>query len=115
MKLSELKTGMVVVNSKGSAGVVLKGTKDGDLIKWFRDVNTGKVLQLFRSLWTINEDLTFKDGTGRIVQIYQAKDKHECTTVDAVKPKNLIWEEKTKEVTMAEVEKKFGCKVKIKR
>lgn len=115
MQLIELKTGMVVVSSVGSAGVVLIGTKDGDLIKWFKDVDKDSELNLYRKLSTINDDLTFKDGTARIIKVYNPKDIHDYTTVKTLSNGNLIWEEDALEVTMHDIEQKFGRRVRIKR
>ena len=114
MKLNELKTSDVVLSSKGSYGIVLRGTSKGDLIKWFKN-NKGEIIHKYRSFNMINEDLTFKhDGRdNRIIKIYRVTDPHDMTTLNAIDDKYLIWEEKVKEVTMAELEAKYGCKVKI--
>ena len=116
MKLKELKSSDVVLNSKGSYGIVLRGTPKGDLIKWFKNKN-GEIIHKFRSLDMINEDLTFKyDGKdNRIIKVYRVTDQHDMTTMNAIDDKYLIWEEKIKEITMAELEEKYGCKVKIVR
>ena len=39
MKKNRLLTSDVVLSSKGSWGVVLRGTVKGDLIKWFKNNN----------------------------------------------------------------------------
>ena len=69
----------------------------------------------------INPDLTFKhDPDNRIIKVYRTHDRHYFGD----KPHSrfliaeehgfeCIYEELVKEVTMAEVEEKFGCKVKI--
>ena len=114
MRLNELKSSDVVLNSKGSYGIVLRGTPKGDLIKWFKNKN-GEIIHKFRSLDMINEDLTFKfDGKdNRIIKVYRVTDQHDMTTLSAIDDKYLFWEEKIVEVTMAELEEKYGCKVKI--
>ena len=114
MRLNELKTSDCVLNSKGSYGIVLRGTPKGDLIKWFKNKN-GEIIHKFRSLDMINDDLTFKfDGKdNRIIKVYRVTDQHDMTTLNAIDDKYLIWEEKIKEVTMAELEEKYGCKVKV--
>lgn len=114
MKKSELKCTDVCLSSKGSFGIVLKGTPKGDLIKWFKN-NKGEVIHKYRSFDMINEDLTFKfDGKdNRIIKVYRVTDQHDMSTMNAIDDKYLIWEEKVKEVTMNELEDYFGCKVKI--
>lgn len=114
MKLNELKTSDVVLSSKGSYGVVLLGTPKGDLIKWFKN-KSGEIIHKYRSLDMINEDLTFKfDGKdNRIIKVYRITDQHDMTTMNAIDDKYIIWEEKIKEVTVAELEKHYGCKVKV--
>lgn len=116
MKLSELKTSDVCLSNKGSYGVVLRDTPKGDLIKWFKN-NKGEIIHKFRSFDMINDDLTFKsDGKdNRIIKVYRVIDQHDMTTMNAIDDKYLIWEEKVKEVTMAELEEKYGCKVKVVR
>ena len=114
MKLSELQTTDVVLSSKGSYGIVLRGTPKGDLIKWFKNKD-GKIIHKYRSLNMVNEDLTFKfDGKdNRIIKVYRVTDQHDMSTMNAIDDKYLIWEEKIKEVTMPELESLYGCKVKI--
>ena len=114
MVKSELRTSDVVLSTKGSYGVVLRGTPKGDLVKWFKN-NHDEVIHKFRSLDMINEDLTFKyDGKdNRIIKVYRVTDQHDMTTMNAIDDKYLIWEEKVKEVTIADLEKLYGRKVKI--
>lgn len=117
--LAELRTGDIVLSTKGSYGMVLRGTPSGDIVKWY--VNSkGKCIDKFRSLNMINSDFTFRfDEENRIVKVWRTKDKHylgdkavtKYTVADGFE---LIYEDKVKEVTMDEVEEKFGCKVKIK-
>ena len=114
MKVSELKTSDVVLSSKGSYGVVLRGTPKGDLIKWFKN-NHDQIIHKYRSLDMINDDLTFKfDGKdNRIIKVFRVTDPHDMTTLTAMDDKYLIWEEQIKEVTIAELEAYYGCKVKV--
>ena len=117
--LAELRTGDIVLSTKGSYGIVLRGTPSGDIVKWY--VNSkGKCIDKFRSLNMINSDFTFRfDEENRIVKVWRTKDKHylgdkavtKYTVADSFE---LIYEDHIKEVTMDEVEEKFGCKVKIK-
>ena len=115
MTKSELKTGMQVKNSKNSLGIVLRGTPHGDLIIWYKNSNTGKKINKYRMLDTINENLTFKDG-GRIITVYEPISKREYIDseceLDGLAHK-IVYREVIKEVTLADIEKKFGCKVKI--
>ena len=114
IKKSDLLTSDVVLSTKGSKGVVLRGTPKGDIIKWFQNKNN-EIIHKYRSLDMINEDLTFKyDGKdNRIIKVYRITDQHDMTTMNAIDDKYIIWEEKVKEVTMADIEAKFGCKVKV--
>lgn len=114
MKLNELKTSDVCLSSKGSYGIVLRETPNGDLIKWFKNKDS-EVIHKYRSLDMINDDLTFKyDGKdNRIIKVYRVTDPHDMTTVDAIQDKYLIWEEKIKELSITDLEKLYGCKVKI--
>ena len=114
MKKSEVLTSDVVLSSKGSYGVVLRGTPKGDLIKWFKN-NHDEVIHKYRSLDMINNDLTFKyDGKdNRIIKVYRVTDQHDMTTMNAIDDKYLIWKEEVKEVTLADLEEHFGCKVKV--
>jgi hypothetical protein len=114
MKKSELKCTDVCLSSKGSFGIVLKGTPKGDLIKWFKN-DKGEVIHKYRSFDMINDDLTFKyDGKdNRIIKVYRVTDQHDMSTMNAIDDKYLLWEEKVKEVTMTDLEAKYGCKVKI--
>lgn len=116
----DLCTGDIVLSTKGSYGIVLIGTNGGDQIKWYSN-NEGQVINKFRSLSMINEDLTFKcDLDNRIIKVWRTKNKHYLGDKAITKYHTAeyhgfecIYEELIKEVTMAEVEEKFGCKVKI--
>ena len=116
----DLCTGDIVLSTKGSYGIVLIGTNGDDQIKWYSN-NKGQVINRFRSFSMLNEDLTFKYDLGnRIIKVWRTKDKHylgdkAITKYHAAENHGFecIYEELIKEVTMAEVEEKFGCKVKI--
>lgn len=123
MTKHDLCTGDIVLSTKGSYGIVLRDTGDRKLesqIKWYSN-NKGQVINRFRSFSMINEDLTFKYDLGnRIIKVWRTKDKHylgdkAITEYNAAECHGFecIYEELIKEVTMAEVEEKFGCKVKI--
>lgn len=120
MTKHDLCTGDIVLSTKGSYGIVLIGTNGGDQIKWYSN-NEGQIINKFRSLSMINEDLTFKcDLDNRIIKVWRTKNKHYLGD-KAIKKYHTaeyhgfecIYEELIKEVTMAEVEEKFGCRVKI--
>lgn len=123
MTKHDLCTGDIVLSTKGSYGIVLRDTGDRKLesqIKWYSN-NEGQVINKFRSLSMINEDLTFKcDLDNRIIKVWRTKDKHYLGD-KAIKKYHAaehhgfecIYEELIKEVTMAEIEEKFGCRVKI--
>ena len=119
----DLRTGDIVLSTKGSYGIVLRDTGDHELesqIKWYSN-NKGQVIDKFRSLSMINEDLTFKcDLDNRIIKVWRTKDRHYLGDKAITKYHTAenhgfecIYEELIKEVTMAEVEEKFGCRVKI--
>ena len=119
----DLCTGDIVLSTKGSYGIVLRDTGDRKLesqIKWYSN-NKGQVIDKFRSLSMINEDLTFKcDLDNRIIKVWITKDRHYLGDKAITKYHTsenhgfeCIYEELIKEVTMAEVEEKFGCRVKI--
>ena len=117
--LAELRTGDIVLSTKGSYGMVLRGTPYGDVIKWYVN-NKGKCIEKFRSMNMINSDFTFRfDEGNRIVKVWRTKDRH-CLGIMCAGVYmedyhyELIYDDHIKEVTMDEVERKFGCKVKIK-
>ena len=120
MKKYDLCTGDIVLSTKGSYGIVLFGTNGDDQIKWYSN-NKGQAIDRFRSFSMLNEDLTFKYDLGnRIIKVWRTKNKHYLGDKAITKYHTAedhgfecIYEELIKEVTMAEVEEKFGCKVKI--
>ena len=120
MTKHDLCTGDIVLSTKGSYGIVLIGTSGDDQIKWYSN-NKGQLIDKFRSLSMINEDLTFKcDLDNRIIKVWRTKNKHYLGDKAITKYHEAeyhgfecIYEELIKEVTMAEVEEKFGCRVKI--
>lgn len=113
MKKADLLTADVVLSTKGSYGIVLRNTSKGDLIKWFKNKND-EVIHKFRSLDMLNDDLSFRfDIDNRIIKVYRVTDPHDMSTMAAIDEKYLFWKEKLKEVTIAELEEQFGCKVKI--
>ena len=116
MTKADLRTGMVVEDRSGFVGVVLKGTNQGDIIKWFYDATDSSIINDCDDMEDFNSDLTFADDYEYdIVKIYDTDDPELYTTTKVHDVKYLIWEreEEAKEVTLKEVEEKFGCKVKI--
>jgi hypothetical protein len=115
MKLSELRTGDIVLNSKGSYGCVMMLTPFGNVIKWYQN-KKGESIKKYRSFESIKEDdMTFKEDPNHgIVKVWREKEPHNLNTLYTVYDNNLIYEA-VKEVTMADIEDKFGYKVKIKR
>lgn len=118
MVKSDLKTGMTVVSEKGWVGKVLLGTSSGDIILWYQDGESRNISK-YRTLDTVNEDLTYGVGK-KIVAVYEYSNIHKILS-DYHMPSSLrnmkcLWKrpEVVKEVTMREVEERFGCKVKIK-
>lgn len=119
--LAELRTGDIVFSTKGSYGIVLRDTPMGGMIRWFRN-NRNQNINKFRTFRMINPDFTFKyDEDNRIIKVWRTDNKHYIGVQTAPEFDSipyygfeLIYEDKVKEVTMDEVEKKFGCKVKIK-
>lgn len=120
--LDLLRTGDVVVSTKGSKGIVLKDAANkGHVIIWFANQDDCEINK-FRSFDMINHDMTFKydKKDNRIIKVYRPRGIHDIlnalldyTHEDEMSGYELVYEEKLKEVTMDEVEEKFGCKVKI--
>ena len=110
---ADLKTGDVVISKGGWQGVVLRGTASGDVIKWFKDED-GVIIQKYRCLTTVNSDLTYgANRDKKVVKVYRCTDPRLLTSCDVVQSKYLYWEDTTKEMTIAEIEKALGHKVKI--
>jgi hypothetical protein len=118
MNKSDLRTGMVVKDKDGFVGVVLKNTSTVDGIKWFFDTDELSKINEWQELDKhYNENLTTKNdyNAETIVAIYQPDNFDDYTTMKAYSENYLIWEreEPIKEVTMKDIEEKFGYKVKI--
>lgn len=119
MTKSDLRTGMVVKDSCGYIGVVLRNTATVDGIKWFKDtIDDGYGVNQWQELDKVySEDLTSKDYTEAddIIAVYQPYDFNDYTTIKVYNEDYLIWERKSeiKEVTIKDIEEKFGCRVKI--
>lgn len=109
---SDLITGDVVINSKGSLGVVLKGSPFGDLIKWIVNRKEEEIHK-YRPFMFINEDLTFFENTEhRIVKVMRPTDPHDVLRFS--ENDDIVYEEEeTMKLTMSDLEEMMGCKVVI--
>ena len=108
MTLDELKTGMIVETRDGDSYIVMRDfIDDGDILAGLSCNN--KILGTWTSLSNYNQDMTHSGVPCLdIVGVYASYPY----SVDT--PTRLLWERKEyKEVTMQEIEEKFGCKVKI--
>ena len=108
MTLNDLKTGMIVTTRNGNSYIVMRDFIDaGDVLAGLSCSNI--ISGTWISLSSYNKDMThhtlpFID----IVNVYAS------SVYSADTPTKLLWERKEyKEVTMKEIEEKFGCKVKI--
>ena len=112
-----LRTGDVVLSTKGSIGIVYRSLENSTegVIKWVRNQG-GHIINKYRTLGMVNNDLTFKyDNDNRIIKVWRPFVYREVGDINlTICNTNLVYEDCVKEVTMDEVEAKFGCKVKIK-
>lgn len=122
MNKSDLRTGMVVESADDLVGVVLLNTCNGNGIKWFYDSVQEKKINEYETLDAYADNLLNADGyeDQNIVKIYYPESEDDLTTMSVFDKKYVIWERKyntntddIKEVTIVEIEEKFGCKVKI--
>ena len=108
MTLNDLKTGMIVKTREGKYNIVMRDFIDcGDILAGLSCDN--KISETWTSLSNYNQDMT----NSRFPHI-DIMSVYASYTYSADTPKRLIWERNEyKEVTMKEIEEKFGCKVKI--
>lgn len=108
MTLDDLKTGMIVTTRNGNSYIVMRDFL-GD-ISVLAGISDNKTIsrQWINMIW-YEQDLTCTDISRLdIISVYSSD------PCDIDIKKGLIWERKEyKEVTMKEIEEKFGCKVKI--
>ena len=108
MTLNDLKTGMIVTTRNGNSYIVMRDFL-GD-ISVLAGISDNKTIsrQWINMIW-YEQDLTCTDISRLdIISVYSSD------PCDIDVPKGLIWQRKEyKEVTMKEIEEKFGCKVKI--
>lgn len=128
MCLNDLRTGDIVLSTKGSYGIVLKNTDREDLIKWYYSKVNNRCINKFRTFLCLTGDMRFcvfdYRMNDRIIKVWRINDIRRIGSMpigadenfmDDVFPEfKLIYDDTVKEVTMDEVEEKFGCKVKIK-
>ena len=108
MTLDDLKTGMIVKTREGKYNIVMRDFIDeGDILAGLSCNN--KISETWTSLSNYNQDMTHSGVPYLdIVSVYASY------PYSADTPTRLLWERKEyKEVTMQEIEEKFGCKVKI--
>ena len=123
MTKADLKTGMIVTTKDGDKymvflNAVANSTKETDILVNLR----------FKGCWNrlcyYNEDLTYGNNLACNDRTdFEWHRKHDIVKVSLPDSyarfihdieEKVIWQrEEVKEVTMAEVEEKFGCKVKI--
>ena len=128
MCLNDLRTGDIVLSTQGSYGIVLKNTDRGDLIKWYHNKVNNRRINKFRTFRCLTGNMRFcvfnYRENDRIIKVWRANDVRKIGSMpigadenfmDDVFPEfELIYDDTVKEVTMDEVEEKFGYKVKIK-
>ena len=110
MTKSELQTGMIVELRNGNTYIIMLnhcGTVKTDILAGMAEDKT--ITHRWASLDNYYEDLTHQNIKDLdIVRVYSTR------VYQINRKKDLIWERpEVKEVTMDEVEKMFGCKVKI--
>ena len=114
MKLSDFKTGMIVTLRNGDEYVVFK-----DISTLFTDedavICNGKSWErLGRYTNDMKHGFAGFGKTHDIVKVEVPYHPYSFFNLEHERGKRkIVWEEGAKEVTMAEIEEKFGCKVKI--
>ena len=108
MTLDELKTGMIVETRYGDSYIVMRDfCKVGDILAGLSD--SDNILNSYIELSNYEQDLNHKKSPGcDIMSVYSS---YPCEIDTKI---GLLWKrEEYKEVTMRDIEEKFGCKVKI--
>ena len=108
MTLNDLKTGMIVKIRSGKYYIIMRDFIDyGDVLAGLSCNN--KISDTWISLSAYNKDMTHHTLPNIDIMSVYASSVYSADT-----PTRLLWERKEyKEVTMKEIEEKFGCKVKI--
>lgn len=108
MILNDLKTGMIVKTREGKYHIIMRDFIDqGDILAGLSYDN--RISNSWINLSKYNQDMTHSEIPSLdIVDVYAS------SVYSADTPTKLLWERKEyKEVTMQEIEEKFGGKVKI--
>lgn len=108
MTLNDLKTGMIVKTREGKYHIIMRDFIDqGDILAGLSYDN--RISNSWINLSKYNQDMTHSEIPSLdIVDVYAS------SVYSADTPTKLLWERKEyKEVTMQEIEEKFGGKVKI--
>lgn len=108
MTLNDLKTGMIVETRNGNSYIVMRNFIDyGDILAGLSCNNV--ISNTWTSLLSYNQDMKHSGVPYLdIVSVYASY------PYSADTPTRLLWERNEyQEVTMKEIEEKFGCKVKI--
>ena len=108
MTLNDLKTGMIVKIRNGEYHIIMRDfIDDGDILAGLSCNN--KILGTWTSLSNYNQDMTHSGVLYLDIMSVYASYPYSADT-----PTRLLWERNEyQEVTMKEIEEKFGCKVKI--
>lgn len=108
MTLNDLKTGMIVTTRNGNSYIVMRDFIDsGDVLTGLSCDNV--IANTWTSLLCYNQDMTHPTLPNIDIMSVYASSTYSVNT-----PTKLLWKrEEYKEVTMQEIEEKFGCKVKI--
>lgn len=109
MKLDDLKTGMIVKTRDGDSYIVMRDFVDsGDILAGFSS-DTDNITNSYIELRTYKQDM--KNNVLQNFDIMSVYTSYlSCMDIQ----KKLIWQRKEyKEVTMKEIEEKFGCPIRI--
>lgn len=108
MKLDDLKTGMIVTTRNGDSHIVMRDFVDeGDILAGIsdNDSTTNSYIKLSYYKQDMKNNILSDFDIMSVYTPYL-----QCMDIQ----KKLIWErEECKEVTMKEIEEKFGCRIKI--
>lgn len=93
MKKSDLKTGMLVVDTAGAFGIVMKDTEQGDAIvgSWDRNNTEPSTSAFWNPLDSYDEDL--KGLYGNITKVYGFLNNCDAC-LPKIKHRKLLWERK---------------------